>query len=580
METNQSDPSSYLLKCFNALSPKMAAAPAEIPNHLEDYRHIPLTADDIAISDVTSFDCVYTSEESTQSSFTKSALSFGLSGSYGPYSGSVQASAESEEQSDADVINGSIAATLDLGTTAFKQSNNPAAVAKHLDPDLLAQLNAIDSFAAAEDFTRVYGTHVVVSVNRGGTLTLVVQVESKSLAEKNQLSLDVKAAYTGLGSMEATADASKTVQTFSSTKSLSHTLKALGGDPDLAASVDIDSPQSIGTWAKSCQDNNSVSGLADTMELYELATSKTAGTILKNYLDLCLLKHSLENPVVFSKMTPLSAGTYNFAGTKADTDYKIISGGAWLDVREGSDYLTGSFPAFDGSEITTWQAVSHDCAIPTPAGAQLISYAIGVHDPANLLQVYCTSVDGQNPKTGADMACAQLPGGYVLTGGGCETSSTQQYARYLTGSYPVTVNNQSDSWVADGHDYNNASAATLKAWVVGIQLAAGTPATLTHDIIAQPGGLQSHGSSFAIASGSGVAGGGIQLSTNAINLVHASFPTIQSGNVGWQEYNGDLDGHVDEVEATAYVISLQLASTDADVTLKPYDAQVQAQAAS
>ena len=523
-----SEPIDFLLKCFNALSPDVAAHPAKILDYLSDYRLAPLTTTDIADSSKAgTFSETYHNQQSTQSAYSQSAMAFGLSGSYGPYSGSCQANKESERESASDVINGTLAAIADYGTLAFKRSEDPVAIAAHLDPVLLHALNAIDSMAAAEAFTRIYGTHLVLGVRLGGTLTLVVKVTAKSLSEKEKLAAEVELAYNGFGSMEATASASKEVKAMSSTKSLEHQVRVIGGSPGLGASIDAEAPASIKAWVESCG-VETVSGLFSAVELYTLATT-AAGSILKSYLDLCLLKHSVENPVVFSTTAPIQALRYNPVSITVDKDYKIISGGAWLD-ENSSDFLTASYPAFANGAINAWPATSHDSEIGTAGGSQLVGYAIGVYDPADLLGVSCGAADGANPTVGADTAVKTLDAGYVLTGGGCQTSTDRKEPRYLTGSYPKCLGGTTyNSWVADGHDYGYESSATLKAWAIGIRLKdATTKATISHQVIEQAGGRQSHGTSLALLGGqASLAGGGVQLSENKENLIHASFPTMQ-----------------------------------------------------
>jgi hypothetical protein len=573
-----SEPADFLLKCFNALSPEVAAHPDKILEHLNDYRLAPLGTADIADSSKAgTFSKAYSNQQSTQSAYAQSAMSFGLSGSYGPYSGSCQANKENERESASDTINGTLTAIADYGTLVFKRSENPVTIAEHLDPVLLHALNAIDSAAAAEAFTRIYGTHLVLGVRLGGTLTLVVKVTSKSLSEKEKLSAEVDVAYNGIGSMEATASASKEVKAMSSTKSLEHKVQVIGGSPGLGASVDAEVPASIQAWVDSCG-VGTVSGLFSAVELYTLAAG-AAAAILKSYLDLCQLKHSIENPVVFSTTAPLQALRYNPVSIAADKDYKIISGGAWLD-ENSSDFLTASYPAFDNGVINAWQATSHDSEIPTAGGSDLVGYAIGVYDPADLLSVFCGAADGANPDSGADTAVKTLDAGYVLTGGGCQTSTDRKEPRYLTGSYPKSLGGSTyNSWVADGHDYGYESKATLKAWAIGIRLKdAAAKATIGHQVIKQVGGLQSHGNTLALLGAqASLAGGGVQLSENKENLIHASFPTMQGNKqMGWQEFNGDLNGVFDTVVATAYAITLQLTSTAPGVTLQPYHEQVAA----
>jgi len=554
----------------------VAENPNTILNNLNDFRKDKVAGTYIRNASAQSesnnlkftFEKDYHNQQSSQSAYAESAQSFGLSGSFGPYSGSCQANHKQERESASEEINGILTAYADSGTVAFKGDHNK--IRQSLDTGVLEKLDNINSFESAEAFTKEYGTHLVTSVRLGGLLTLVVKIMSRSLSEKQELAVQAEAAYSGVGSMEATASASQKVATMSSTKSMNVHLRVIGGSPETATAANMDHPDTIAAWAKTC-DENSVSGLHEALELYKLAAGAQARDTLKAYLDLCLLKHSVENPVIFSNMVPINKTRYNSVSVPVDGGYKIISGGAWL-AEYGSDFLTGSYPDFSGGVINSWQAASHDCMEESTDRSELVGYAIGVHDPTDLLSVYCGSANGSNHDWGGDTATKTLEGGYVLTGGGCQLNTDQPMARYLTGSYPTCVNGDTyNGWVADGRDYVNPSVAQLKAWAIGIRLKnASDYLTLSHRVIKKEGGNDSHGTSLAVLGGqAGLAGGGVQLSDNGENLVHASFPATQSNQMGWQEYNGDLYARFHPVVATAYAITLEFTGKKG-VTFQPY----------
>lgn len=150
---------------------------------------------------------------------------------------------------------------------------------------LLYALNAIDSAAAAEAFTRIYGTHLVLGVHLGGILTLVVKVTSESLSEKEKLAAEVEVACNGIGSTEAPAKASQEVKAMSSTKSLEHKAQVIGGSLALGAGIDAEVPATIRAWGESCGTETAL-GLFSAVELYTL-TTPAAGGILKSYLSTC-----------------------------------------------------------------------------------------------------------------------------------------------------------------------------------------------------------------------------------------------------------------------------------------------------
>jgi hypothetical protein len=175
--------------------------------------------------------------------------------------------------------------------------------------------------ADAEAFTRNHGTHVVLGVNLGGWLSVVVQISSTSFSAKESFSTQVAAAYKSVVSVEAVASAYKA--TSSSSSQVTQVTQVMGGN----VTVDISDVNSIKAWEDTCT-VDTVSGLQKTIELWQLAANDEAGKVLRHYLQLCLLKHSLENPVIFSNYWPIVTLQYISVAATADADYRIIGGGA------------------------------------------------------------------------------------------------------------------------------------------------------------------------------------------------------------------------------------------------------------
>lgn len=574
-------PSDFLLQSFNALDPSVAADPTQILYNLLHSRRASLDPDQVfSTAEYNGFHHQFSKEDSSQSSYANTAISLGIKGSYGVYSGSVAVDYEKETDMTSKTTFSSYTSDLTCGVLIFNESDDNVAIAANINPAVMDALNAIRTLADAEAFTKTHGTHVVLGGYLGGSLSVIIKSSASTFAQKETVSAQIELNYNGIGSMSAVAKAANDSKTAAGSSSLKQELKSLGGSVSTIAGLNLNDEATIKAWLTTC-DTTSVRGLFKSTELWQLASNATAGGILKHYLDLCLLKRSLENPVVFSNYGPVTAGQYNTVTATAAADYKIISGGAWLDAN-GSDLLTSSFPALDSSQdINSWKAVSHDCMISSHPSDELVAYALGVHDPANLLTITCTPASGTNPQVGGDAATATVPTGCLLTGGGAETSSTQTFARYLTGSFP---SGQPDynSWVARGHDYADASAATLKAWAVGLQVSNLPEFTITKVVVPERGGTQSHGNSFAaLGANRKIAGGGVELEQSSgkapetlENLLHASFPTSQGGVFGWQEFNGDLNGVFDKVNATAYAYTLKATSTVSGVTFQPYNAHL------
>jgi hypothetical protein len=86
----------------------VAQEPTKILYHLLQSCPAPLSADQAIYSDTLfGFTHEYTEQKSAQSSYTKTAVSVGLSGSYGAFSGSVKADYEGETDTAAETVRSS-----------------------------------------------------------------------------------------------------------------------------------------------------------------------------------------------------------------------------------------------------------------------------------------------------------------------------------------------------------------------------------------------------------------------------------------------------------------------------------------
>ena len=150
--------------------------------------------------------------------------------------------------------------------------------------------------------------------------------------------------------------------------------------------------------------------------------------------------------------------------------YKLIAGGAHVDPGTGApdrNYLYGSFP--DGE---AWVAMSIDhnavgCAAKTTA------YAIYLDDPDDEWEVKMVSATSQAASQSPE-ATAELPEGYVLTGGGAriawsDNDGTKSRRLFLTGSHPVELPGGRWGWRATAKDAWIPATGTATSWAVGIR---------------------------------------------------------------------------------------------------------------
>ncbi len=146
-----------------------------------------------------------------------------------------------------------------------------------------------------------------------------------------------------------------------------------------------------------------------------------------------------------------------------------VGGGALDNYGGGTgNMLTGSFPVYQGSEITGWTATGKDQIDSDPA--TVTAYAIGIQLPAGInfdLDITtAVSSPAQHPSV-----TVSAPDGNTVLGGGALDSYTGM-GNILTQSAPgPIVDNAAMSWMVAGKDHLQADASgTVTSWVISMEL--------------------------------------------------------------------------------------------------------------
>lgn len=137
-------------------------------------------------------------------------------------------------------------------------------------------------------------------------------------------------------------------------------------------------------------------------------------------------------------------------------ELKILGGGALVEQSGVGNLLTACFPVTPRK----WRARAKDHEMASQA--TITAYAFALNDPHNDYEVFIqakTSDLAHHPK-----AIAQLPAGFVLTGGGASVDSSGA-GSLLTASFP----NSDGSWEARSKDHDIPDPARITAYVIGIK---------------------------------------------------------------------------------------------------------------
>ncbi len=483
------------------------------------------------------------------------AVDLGLSEEYGVYSGSVKAHTDSQSNQSATTFNYGFKAHLDLGSVDFTQPGNNTTIRTYLNALLLEKLDGITDLRSARAFVDAYGTHVITGIKLGGKLFVSINAATTSNSSKKTINDKVEAAYKSVASIEATASVTYSLQQQFKEQGYVHKVTALGGTGNAIAGLNPADPSTFTTWMKSCT-SESASGVKSSRPLWELAGNDTAKRELKRYMQLMMLKYSLENPSHFSRSASLVPYKHNTVQVTVPENFKVLGGGVEVKPYLCSSFVTSSYPLHDDTkqQVIGWQAISHDLVDAAISENDSLSvYAIAVHDPGNLLGVTCITATGTNTGIGRDNASATLPTDYILTGGGVQTSSAgNSQPKFLFASTPL---NQ-QSWNGQVQDYKFAATNTsMSVYALGVKPPQSLAISPTWTSATQTS--VQHGTPIAsVRQGASAAGGGFlaEYSSGFGNLLQQCYP---SGVSDWQVGTKDLNNQATPADVTAKVLQLK-----------------------
>jgi hypothetical protein len=594
-----------LLQTFNAFDEDVATNPGRILSNLNNYLAAPLDPSMVFMqtSEQTfrSTSTTYSSSQETQAAYV---ASLGLKSHFGAYSGSLKVNVDKSSYSYRSSVNFGYNAALDCGTCSFYRRDDSAKILACLDPDFSKDLLAIDTLAKAATFTAKYGTHIVLSVNLGGSLFISTTADCSKNSDSLAVSAAIKLKYKGVGSMSAAASCSVSLSKTYADQSFSYSISTVGGssteaaklDPNAAATPENPAPYSV--WSDTCT-TQSVQSIGATKELWELLpdtdtdtdTVNKARDTLKRYIKLPLLIQSLNHPTVFSNATPISSNTDPIAvSVTPPPGYKVISGGATVSVATATDnnnFLTGSCPMLnDRGQVTGWCASAKK--LPNEKGtyysdygkestddaptscAMVTVYAIAVYDPFDLMDVVCVehkvnvvSQPSGNPATPPTVEKAissdstlTTPDalGYVLTGGGCNPCVDDGAPLFLNKSVP---NSNADGWACRVQSYGSNPvvwSAYLTTYAIGIKV---VDLDVACEVTQTKINNSQHPRAIAFSTGA-IIGGGLQIeqvkSSDVGNLIGRMYPSDWNC---WSTVSDDFNGNGTPVNATAFAITLK-----------------------
>ena len=573
------DPRDLVLKTFNVFEIDPESKIIAIFDNLSDYRSESFKKNltkntTIAEPLVATSECVKTKSE--RQSYESIAGKFGLQGSYSFYSGSLQAAISTSSSHKSTNYSACYYGTVNMGAAHLSQVNMPQL--DYFSEEFQTSIQNITSISLAKAHIDKYGTHVLTGVSLGGACSINIVANTDTYADKASISAKVTGSYDSVsGSISGAASAAFELNQSGSAYNLEQTAEFYGGNPSLAPNLKQSSD--ISTWQASCSPSTPY-GIQNSMDMAAVAKAlklTTAAQYLEDYVNLFILKYSLENPTFFTKEEPVAQFTTVEATATVETEnpeqakfYKIIGGGAAVtNHTDANSFLTGCYPQTSELAggllgINGWIATSHDCMTAANTNNHLVSYAVAVYDPGNYLEVFVSEASGNITTHGPDSAnnpawpCTNK---LVLTGGGAQTVVNGGYPKFLVQNGPLQVSGAWNCWHAGVCDYIRfATNVELHGYAIGISSSA---LTITNQVIPnEASSPTSHGNQQGTWEGQNIIGGGVTLgpvTQSDGNLIRQNYP---KNPTTWQEFNSDLDGNVSPCQATAYAIGLTVSIND------------------
>lgn len=176
-----------------------------------------------------------------------------------------------------------------------------------------------------------------------------------------------------------------------------------------------------------------------------------------------MTKDDLINSIHIASTTG-SVAHYPEATALPPAGYVIISGGFRVNYFGGDGNLaTASFP----ENAFAWKAKSKDHFLSNDA--EITSYALAIKENLPIgkrVEVFIKSV--QSSSAAHPSASADIPPGYVMTGGGGEVH-WQNPGNLLWRLYPL-IQTTNQEFTASSKDHMQSSPATITAYAMGIKL--------------------------------------------------------------------------------------------------------------
>ena len=249
---------------------------------------------------------------------TNLAISVGLKGSYGNFSGSLQSG--HTEKSTRSLSTKFVKIGQDISAFQYSVSRNPDVIIGALDTTFKTALEN----ASPADLFKIYGTHVMTSVKIGGMTQFIAHSSESEQLTETEFKIAAEAKYDAL--------VAKAQLKTSITQGNEKHIKSVRGDTSVAfiGGTPTSIENGMKTWSETVRQNPAFLGPRTLVPIWVLTKSKKRSALIKQAFKLAIAREPVVR-VFQATSTILSRPDMQ---VRVPTGYKLLSGGGLIATNQ------------------------------------------------------------------------------------------------------------------------------------------------------------------------------------------------------------------------------------------------------
>ena len=406
-------------------------------------------------------------ELSTHKSIVETQKSFfsslGIEGSYGPYSGSLNASFSQETQEATETQIALINHTVSGYEAGFQSFNLKEEFQKNLQGGM----------APVKVFQK-YGTHMIQGVLLGGKVVGIYSSRKNEKKTFQDIAVQAQAKYEKVASVSVESKTDISKKNSLTSEDVKEDILIFGGLEELKSTLIHErTPQAFADWSKSVGEKPIYACMTKAVPLWEIPLIK--GKARGKELERAFQELAAQKAIKKLQLFKTSSENIKNTTLTVPKGYKILSGGAMTGWKGSGVLLTSSYP----SSTTTWTATAKPHMQNDPSGSININ-VIALYDPSDLfnVRIFTGPVRGGHLEPNEGIPVEQ---GYRLVGGGAKVnwkgegalliySGLTENPKCYNKVFQGTTDQECERWFSAGkHHMKIGEGSEIRGYSIGIK---------------------------------------------------------------------------------------------------------------